>query len=311
LTAIGGYVSTQDYIGQISIIQITAQGPSGPTGSTGISGTSLTLAGAMSNGNKASTTLDMSSNAITNVTTLTAATVTPTTVTGWNVKSIVAGSGITVLNTAGAVTISSSTSTYSGSYNGGLVARATFSGMNVDLAANRIHGVLQIGANGSFDYPLLIFNNKNLTGGVNTNSTANQPDEYSQSTTSAHGGTYTNEGYTPAVYQDLSQMFCDRPLPDGDGNWIVRFTIDLLRRQDGTENSLMMCVGDWTYVQRVSTGDPRPTYAYHGQFRRGTNITSITSIGIQGFFTNSTIRYATLNLNIEPLPSYTNSVTTI
>ncbi len=311
LTAIGGYVSTQDYIGQISIIQITAQGPSGPTGSTGISGTSLTLAGAMSNGNKASTTLDMSSNAITNVSTLTATTVTPTTVTGWNVKSIAAGSGITVLNTAGAVTISSSTSTYSGSYNGGLVARATFSGMNVDLAANRIHGVLQIGANGSFDYPLLIFNNKNLTGGVNTNSTANQPDEYSQSTTSAHAGTYTNVGYTPAVYQDLSQMFCDRPLPDGDGNWIVRFTIDLLRRQDGTEYSLMMCVGDWTYVQRVSTGDPRPTYAYHGQFRRGTNITSITSIGIQGFFTNSTIRYATLNLNIEPLPSYTNSVTTI
>jgi hypothetical protein len=302
----GGEFQTRGETGPIG-----STGAMGPTGPTGISGTSLTLAGAMSNGNKASTTLDMSSNAITNVTTLTAATVTPTTVTGWNVKSIVAGSGVTVSNTAGSVTITSSTSTYSGSYNGGLAGRVTFSNIGVNLTTHRIHGVIQIGANGSFDYPLLIFNNKNLTAGLNSNSTANQPDEYSQSTTSAHAGTYTNEGYTPAVYQDLSQMFCDRPLPDGNGNWIVRFTIDLLRRQDGNENSLMMCVGDWTYVQRVSTGDPRPTYAYHGQFRRGTNLFTISEIGIQGFFTSSSIRYATLNLNIEPLPSYTNSVTTI
>ena len=61
-------------------------------------------------GNKASTTLDMSSNAITNVTTLTATTVTPTNITGWDVKSIVAGTNVTVSNASGAFTINATSS---------------------------------------------------------------------------------------------------------------------------------------------------------------------------------------------------------
>jgi hypothetical protein len=40
----------------------------------------------------------MSSNAITNVTTLTATTVTPTTITGWNVKSLAQGTNVTISN---------------------------------------------------------------------------------------------------------------------------------------------------------------------------------------------------------------------
>ena len=74
----------------------------------------------------------------------------------------------------------------------------------------------------------------------------------------------------------------------------------------------MMCVGDWTYTQRISTLNPRPQFSYYGQFRRGTNIGAISEIGIQSFFTTSTIRYATINLNIEPLPPYTlNGASTI
>ena len=294
-------------------------GPTGPTGTigpTGSTGPVASLASTMLIGNKASTTLDMSSNAITNVTTLTATTVTPTTVTGWDVRQLSAGSNVSITNNgSGTYTINGGVSypitNYSAAYNGGLVGRVTFSNIGVNLTTHRIHGVLQIGADGNFDYPLLIFNNKNLTAGVNTNSTANQPDEFSQSTTIQHGGTYGNGDIGVAAYQDFSQMFCDKALPGGNGAWIVRFTIDLLRRQDGNENTLMMCVGDWTYYQRISAGDPKPSYSYYGQFRRGTNGTTISEIGIQGFFTNNTIRYATLNLNIEPLPSYTNSVTTI
>jgi len=298
--------------GHACYLSFTLIGPIGATGATGVTGavgptgpvTVSSLASTMLVGNKASTTLDMSSNAITNVSTLTAATVTPTTVTGWNVKSIAAGSGITVLNTAGAVTISSSTSTYSGYYVGGLVARATFSGMNVDLASNRIHGVLQMGTDDNFDYPLIIFNNKNLTAGVNTNSTANQPDEFAQSTIIQHGGNFGNVDVNVTSYQDFSQLITNIAVPGGNGAWIIRFTIDLQKRQDSAENGYMMCIGDWTYTQRISEGDPRPLYSYYGQFRRGTNITSITSICIQSFFTTSTIRYATINLNIEPLPPY-------
>ena len=218
------------------------------------------------------------------------------------------GLGTYTINGGGSYPITN----YSAAYNGGLVGRATFSGMNVDLTTNRIHGVLQMGTDDSFDYPLLIFNNKNLTAGVNTSSTASQPDEFAQDFNLTHGGQYATGGAGSAYYhQDFSQTFCDRVLPFGNGAWILKFTIDLQRRQDGTENGYMLCTGEYNYTQRISAGDPRPYYSYYGTFIRGTNITSITSIGIQGFFTNQTIRYATLNLNIEPLPSYTNGATTI
>lgn len=86
-----------------------ATGTTGPTGSIGPTGPvpAASLASTMTIGNKASTTLDMSSNAITNVTTLTATTVTPTTITGWNVKDLTVGTGISVSNNgAGVYTVS-------------------------------------------------------------------------------------------------------------------------------------------------------------------------------------------------------------
>ena len=88
-------------------------GPTGPTGTigpTGSTGPVASLASTMLIGNKASTTLDMSSNAITNVTTLTATTVTPTNITGWDVKSIVAGTNVTVSSASGAFTINAASS---------------------------------------------------------------------------------------------------------------------------------------------------------------------------------------------------------
>lgn len=230
-----------------------------------------------------------------------------------DIRRLVAGSNISLNDDGrGSYTITVSTgglvsypiSNYSAVYNGGLVARVTFSNIGVNLSTHRIHGVLQIGADGNFDYPLLIFNNKNLSAGVGSNSTANQPDEFAQSTMIAHGGSsFVNGDVTVTAYQDFSQLITNLAIPSGNGAWIVRFTIDLQRRQDGSENGYMLCVGDWTYTQRQSAS-VRPQFSYYGQFRRGTNITTISEIGIQSFFTTTTIRYATINLNIEPLPPY-------
>ena len=238
-----------------------------------------------------------------------------------NVRQLTAGTNITIapngfgtytINSTGGGGVSYPITSYSAVYNGGLAGRVTFSNIGVNLTTHRIHGVLQMGADGNFDYPLLIFNNKNLTAGVGYQSTASQPDEFAQTFNLTHGGQYAT-GYPGDhnYHQDFSQTFCDRVLPSGDGAWILKFTIDLQRKQDGTENGYMLCTGEYYYTQRISAGDPRPLYSYYGTFVRGTNITSITHIGIQGFYTGNCIRYATLNLNIEPLPSYNNSATTI
>lgn len=97
------------YLSFTLIGPIGATGPTGITGAVGPTGpvSTASLASTMTIGNKASTTLDMSSNAITNVTTLTATTVTPTTITGWNVKDLTVGTGISVSNNgAGVYTVS-------------------------------------------------------------------------------------------------------------------------------------------------------------------------------------------------------------
>jgi hypothetical protein len=99
------------YLSFTLIGPIGATGPTGITGAVGPTGpvSTASLASTMTIGNKASTTLDMSSNAITNVTTLTATTVTPTNITGWNVKSLAQGTNVTISNDGlGTYTINSS-----------------------------------------------------------------------------------------------------------------------------------------------------------------------------------------------------------
>jgi hypothetical protein len=76
-----------------------------------------TLAQVLAVGNFASTALNMNNNDIISAgnirgnifdaTTVNATTIVPTNITGWNVKSIVAGTGVTVSNNSGAVTINS------------------------------------------------------------------------------------------------------------------------------------------------------------------------------------------------------------
>jgi len=64
-----------------------------------------TLAQVLSAGNTANTSINMNSNNITNV-----GTIAPTAITGWNVKSISGGSGISVAQASGTYTISATTS---------------------------------------------------------------------------------------------------------------------------------------------------------------------------------------------------------
>ena len=229
------------------------------------------------------------------------------------------GTGISITNDGmGIYTINNSLNNtlytkYGAKYSGGTVGRVTFDNINVNLATHRITCVIQVGANGAFDYPLIIFNNKYWTAGINTNSSANLTDEWAQTADTFHGGQYVTGSVTnPNSYQDFSQTFCNYPIPDGNGHWLIKFTIDLTRSHDSSEYGNAICNGEYNYYQRVSGTDVRPYYSYYGTFKRGSNINTITNIGIQGYFTNNTIRYATINLNIEPLPTYLSTgVTTL
>ncbi len=82
--------------GTISHIETTINEPPPPT---------PTLGSVMTAGNTASTSLNMNNQSIQNCNVLTAATVTPNAITGWNVKSLTAGSGITTVNNNGTWTI--------------------------------------------------------------------------------------------------------------------------------------------------------------------------------------------------------------
>lgn len=278
----------------------------------GSAGSTPTLASVLTTSNSAAgNEINMNNNAIRNISALIA-------VSGpsWTVRSLSSGTGINITNDGvGTYTIENTLFTrYGARYAGGNVGRVTFDNINVNLATHRVTGVIQVGADGSFDYPLIIFNNKYLSAGINTSSNANLTDEWAQTANTFHGGQYVTGGHAgnPYYHQDFSQSFCDRPIPDGNGHWILKFTIDLLRRHDSGEYGNAICTGEYNYYRNVSGNDVRPYYSYYGVFNRGSNIITITNIGIQGFFTNNTIRYCTCNLIIEPLPTYLNTgVTTL
>jgi hypothetical protein len=78
------------------------------SGSYEISTATQTLGSVMLNGAVASSNLSMNSQNITNCATITAATVTPTNITGWNVKDLTAGTGSIITSSAGNYTISAS-----------------------------------------------------------------------------------------------------------------------------------------------------------------------------------------------------------
>jgi hypothetical protein len=74
--------------------------------------TTPTLSQVLAAGNSAGTTaLNMNSQNITNCATITAATVTPTNITGWNVKELTAGTGVAITPSAGNYTISTTVPT--------------------------------------------------------------------------------------------------------------------------------------------------------------------------------------------------------
>jgi hypothetical protein len=273
-------------------------GPSGPIGVTGSTGPvpSASLASTMLIGNKASTTLDMSSNAITNVTTLTAATVTPTTVTGWDVKSLLSGTGISITNASGAYTVNTTNQKIALYYtNASFVPSVTFTFSSISLSTKRISGRVYLDANSDFEYPEIIFNGSGGASNTLTNEIS-----YCLSS-SASTSPVANESLTLSSYQDRACEFYDKVMPY-DCRILIEFEITQVFNTS-LDNQLV-CNGRASFYTK--SNNSTPTWRAVSHFQRFSNQLNITSIKFASFFSsNNTIKMAYLDMDVIPIPTYT------
>ena len=358
LTTISAHVATNNDVGQISIIQMTAQGPngaigatgptgptgptgrtgptgptgstgttgpSGPTGPTGLNGVtgstgpapSASLASTMLIGNKASTTLDMSSNAITNVTTLTATTVTPTTVTGWNVKSLAQGSNVTITNNgAGTYTINSTnpTSVYSLYWGDGTnrCAKITFTiPVTIDLRFNRVRCTLKIRAVSNYlNYPILCFNDNHTYPSTNNYTTEASMSTSQRNTTNPGYFAYPNSIPVFSNWGDYSMCFMPNNANEvgNDPYWILDFYCDLVYDRATGTYTQMVAKGNWALVDKP-VGSVSNVIFWNGTLTRLSELAgptfNLSKIGFASYSNggnfNLSIRNA--NISIEVIPT--------
>jgi hypothetical protein len=269
-------------------------------------------------GNKASTTLDMSNNAITNVTTLTASTVTPTTLTGWNVKSLTQGTNVTITNDgSGGYTINSSGGGGSGNttsigrywdYGGGSKSvKVSFGSLGINLLTQRVRGVIHIKiGTGDFGYPIISFNSNH-----SYPSFANYTNEASRTLNISHPSTYgnndifsqsnTNNGFS--YYQDKSMCFANLSIPSTSGYITLTFDINLQKQQNNSYTQLL-CVGEWNFLSKTIGSTTQ--YLYTGLFTRVSEVgTTLDGISVGGYSNgNAAIEHTTMNLDVINLPTF-------
>ena len=281
--------------GHTCYISFSIIGPIGNTGPTGVTGAvgptgpvpTASLASTMLIGNKASTTLDMSSNAITNVTTLTATTVTPTNITGWGVKSLLSGTGISITNASGAYTVNTTVQKIALSYsNSTFVPIVTFSFASISLSTMRISGRAYLDVNAEFEYPEIIFNGS----GGNSNTLTNEISYCSSAEAST--SPVANESLTVSSYQDRACEFYDKVMPY-DCRVLIEFEITQVFNTS-LDNQLV-CNGRASFYSKDNNSTP--TWRAVSHFQRFSNQINITSIRFSSYFSaNTSIKMAYLDM---------------
>ena len=242
LTSISGYSVTTTATGQISIIQMTGQGPNGATGSTGPAGSS---------------------------------------------------------------TITRAFRYYN---NGTPIAKVTFNiGPSIDLRFKKVKGTMRVQlVPDQIDFPILVFNNLH-TYPTNSGSTSEtncimwfSPSMRPQ--IAASGGT----GTIWATQENFIQY--GPPLSDGYGGGAfltVMFEITLHYNQHTTASRQLICTGDTIIsIKPIGTVVWMQTY---GRFMRSSDIggtSSLTHIGIGGFYNVPGISSADIEFQITDLPTY-------
>jgi len=226
----------------------------------------------------------------------------------WNVRSIVAGTGITTSNNgAGAVTITATgTATikvnlaYNINFTGGVTTNNVNFNMptSYSLSSYRMSGKIVLSVDANFDYPAIRFNGSGTIGDSSAQlneQTWSKIYEYN----AANNGmaTLTLDGYLSRdpIFAHMQNSYTTQIQ--------LSFDIDLLP-QTGTREPIMVCKGTATYGNK-SVGET-PNYRAVCFFERWSNQTSISQISINNWTLNvSSIQYATLDLDVIPIPAFT------
>jgi len=169
------------------------------------------------------------------------------------------------------------------------------------LSNNRMSGKIVLIVDTLFDYPAIRFNGQGTIG-----SSANLNEQtwskiYEYSSAGSNGmASLTLDGYISRdpIFAHMQNSFTTQIL--------LSFEIDLMT-QTGTQEPIMVCNGRVTYGNKVV--GQAPSYRAVCFFERWSNQTSINQISINNWNTSaSSIKYATLDLDIIPIPVFTTIV---
>jgi len=226
---------------------------------------------------------------------------------GWNVKNIVAGTGITSSNNGlGTVTIAASNSIIK-------VALGYNTNFNVSLATNNINfnmpttyslssfrmkGKIVLIVDSNFDYGAIRFNGQGTIGSSNNlnEQTWSKVYEYTSAQNNSMAA-YNLDGYLARdpIFAHMQNNFTTQIQ--------LTFDIDLLP-QTGSREPILVCKGTVTFGGKLL--NEAPTYRAVCFFERWSNQTSINQISINNWNTSgNSIQYATLDLDVIPIPSFT------
>jgi hypothetical protein len=167
------------------------------------------------------------------------------------------------------------------------------------LLTNRMTGKIVLSVDTQFDYPAIRFNGQGTIG-----DSSSQLNEQTWSKIYEYPNASTNSMATTNLdgYLSRDPIFAHFQ-NSANTQVLLSFDIDLMN-QTGTREPIMVCKGTVTYGNKLV--NTAPSYRAVCFFERWSNQTSISQISINNWTTTaSSIQYATLDLNVIPIPSFT------
>ena len=227
--------------------------------------------------------------------------------TNYTVKSLTAGTNITTVNSNGNWTISSSGGggssitkvnlAFNENFTVGLGARSVFFNLpqSYNMVNYKMRGKIVLNVDALFDYPAIRFNGAGELGNSQALNEQTWNKIYEYNYPDYNGMADTNvDGYLSRdpIFSHMAN--------DSSTQVLLTFEIDLMNST--FREPILSCKGSATYgTKNVGSA---PSYRAVNFFERWSTQTSLNSISIDNWNNASSIQYATLDLDIIPIPSF-------